>query len=133
KPYCVYRWKKPGLPTRADFQAIGATPDKPIIGGGPSAAKGEVPKLPPSVWQPLQKIFAHQAHGIEPKRWGELLKRHATASSMPVRVAVVDATPFGLRGVDRSLHGTLVSYIVGTLLCRDPKAEECADRVRPYL
>jgi hypothetical protein len=133
KPYCVYRWKKPGFPTRADFKAIGAVPDKAIIGGTPSAAKGAVPKLPRSVWQPLEKIFADQAHGIDPQRWRALLKRHSPADRVPVRVAVVDATRVGLKGVDPSLHGTVVSYVVGTLLCGDPRKPECAERVRPYL
>ena len=131
--YCVYKWRNQRtLPTRRDFDRIGAVPDSAIIASS-QPSPDHIPTLPKSVWIPLTHIFQKQAIGIDPTQWRNLLQTRLNPKKEAVRVAVVDATPKPLDLPDTSLHGLVVSRVIGTLMCGDVNGADCKKRVRPYL
>jgi len=133
--FCAYKWTDPAsLPRRQDFQAIGAVPDRPLLTAS-TAAVSSIPQLPETVSGPLLKLFEKLAGGAPRATTKQALARHAAGAkakaAMPVKVAVIDATPTkkGLTSPDRTFHGFSVSRAVAQLACEDADSAACAQQV----
>jgi hypothetical protein len=133
--FCAYKWTDArSLPQRRDFEAIGAVPDRPLLTASTSPAGG-APKLPDTVSEPLLKMFQKLAMGAPRAAMKQALLGHAARTKakpgLPVKVAVIDATPTkkGLAAPDRTLHGFSVMRTVGQLACDDADSAACAEQV----
>lgn len=133
--FCAYKWADPrSLPSRQDFQAIGAVPDRPLLAASAAPAAG-MPSLPDTVSGPMLKLFDRLAGGAPRATTRQLMTGHLAKAkakpSMPVKVAVIDATPTkkGLSSPDRTLHGFSVSRTIAHLACDDADSPACAEQV----
>jgi len=132
--FCAYKWTDPhSLPRRQDFQAIGAVPDRPLLTASTAPVSG-IPQLPETVSGPLLKLFDKLAGGAPRTTTKQVLADHAAKAkgkAMPVKVAVIDATPTkkGLTSPDRTFHGFSVSRTVARLACEDADSPACAEQV----
>jgi subtilisin family serine protease len=123
--FCVYQWTGTDLPKQENFDALHATPECAIatpMAVEPSKATDAA----------LGRAFERQARSIELSAKIPWEAAKVVAERAP-RIAVVDATPFGLVRTDTSGHGFGVSRVIGSLACDDPDSQECQGRVRPYL
>ena len=133
--FCAYKWTdRHALPKRQDFEAIGAVPDRSLLIAS-TAPAGSIPRLPDTVSAPLLQLFQKQAGGAPKATVSKVLAAHAAKvkakAQMPVKVAVIDATPTkkGLAAPDRTFHGFSVSRTVGHLACDDVDSPACAEQV----
>ncbi|MBC8134129.1 MAG: hypothetical protein H7X95_14200, partial [Deltaproteobacteria bacterium] len=76
KGFCVYRWRnEKTFPTTQDFAKINGVPDAAVVHDIDHTLR-KLPKLPESVWQPLQRAFVHMARGIGPDRWQTIAAKY---------------------------------------------------------
>lgn len=134
--FCAYKWADPrSLPKRQDFEAIGAVPDRPLLTVAAAPAGAVPPSLPDTVSGPLLKLFDKLAGGAPRATTKQAMVAHVARTKakapMPVKVAVIDATPTkrGLSSPDRTAHGFSVSRTVAHLVCDDADSPACAEQV----
>lgn len=126
--FCVYEWQGDNLPSNAEFAALGAKPECGI-----SVGMSE-PAAPTPAVRNDAALFEREARGIAASslpKVGKVAKLEAGPAARP-RVAVIDATPFGVSKRDRYNHGYAVSRVIASLACADPDSASCEQMIRPY-
>jgi hypothetical protein len=134
-PFCVYEWGGDRVPAPEEVRRIGAEPECGLAFGAADAVAPPAPEGKEGAPEPaLARAFDRQARGFDAAALTaaqEILK--AVKPKDAPRIAVVDASPFGIAEPDLSGHGFAVSRIIAALACPDPESAQCQEMIRPYL